>query len=99
MLKKQPPLLVERGLISTAVLDSIRAYSKVFHSGESIGDHCTEWLIRCAITEGHADGHPMTASDLADYLGIARGTVVRKLVAPSFAHGVVTETRGRRREF
>jgi DNA-binding MarR family transcriptional regulator len=46
---------------------------------ERFGADATLLLIRAAVYIGTIDGRPLTATKLADYLGLPRATVIRKL--------------------
>ncbi|WP_441227979.1 helix-turn-helix domain-containing protein [Tardiphaga sp. 20_F10_N6_6] len=52
--------------------------SAMFHDG-AFGVRADDALLCCAVYIGHAEGRPMKAANLAEYTGIPRSTVTRKL--------------------
>lgn len=48
---------------------------------QRFGTHVGDLLIRAGVYLGTIEGHPMTAAKLADYVGIPRPTVMRRLRA------------------
>lgn len=87
----------ERAIFAGAVLDIMRGFSKCAIDSPDIGKHAELLLILLAVIYGHAQGRPMTSSDLAGFLGMPRATVVRKLREAVAAGYVESLTVGQRR--
>jgi DNA-binding transcriptional ArsR family regulator len=79
-----------------ALLDILRTISRAYYGDEQIGDRATDMIIGCAIAIGQAEDHPMTASDISNYTGTARTTVMRKLKEMEARGAVERESQGRR---
>lgn len=56
---------------------------------------CTDIILFCAVMIGHAEGRPMTAAKLAEYVGMARPTAIRRL-QELMAVGVVDQDSRKR---
>jgi len=74
------PALENRGVIATGVIDILREFCRLHFATSSLSETVEESLISAAIVIGQADGRPMTATDISNYLGYPRPTVVRKLL-------------------
>lgn len=70
------PYTHERNVIARLVIDLFR---NVSGHEEHWGTKCDQTLILCAITIGETEGRPMSATKIAGYVGIPRGTLARKL--------------------
>lgn len=46
---------------------------------DGFGSHADEVMLCSAVWIGHAEDRPMTAAKIAEYIGMPRATVVRKL--------------------
>ncbi len=62
-------------------LDLARTMARLYLGTELYGTHSDEVILCCAILIGQTERRPMTAAKLADYAGMPRPTVVRKLRA------------------
>jgi hypothetical protein len=51
---------------------------------------CADIILVCAVMIGHADGRPMTSAKLAEYVGMARPTAIRRL-QELMASGVISQ--------
>lgn len=66
-------------IIARFLLDMMRSAARVVlsaHYGASLAD---EVMLCAAVYIGHHEGRPMSAAKLADYIGMPRPTVIRKL--------------------
>lgn len=57
----------------------VRYVSVQYMGDERFGASSGDVMLCCAIFVGQAEGRPMTAGKLADYIGMPRPTVVRRL--------------------
>ncbi len=71
----------QRALLASAMLDVLRAFGAAYLGHKRFGARADELVLLAAVFVGQADGRPMNASKLADYAGIPRPTVIRKLKA------------------
>jgi DNA-binding transcriptional ArsR family regulator len=85
----------EEGLIaSKLLLDLVRTAVALFLLDEHAASVCDELLICSAVFIGHAEGRALTAGKIADYIGMPRPTVIRKLQALE-ARGVVEQAKSK----
>lgn len=73
------PLTLQRALVCKSIIDAFRVFSVVYCGTPRIGDNADHILIGAALMVGEAENRPMSATDISEYLGIPRATVVRKL--------------------
>ncbi|AWM87343.1 helix-turn-helix domain-containing protein [Microvirga sp. 17 mud 1-3] len=66
-------------VVARLVLALVCEISRSILNQERFGTHADTVILCCAIHVGHAEGRPMSASKLADYAGMPRPTVIRKL--------------------
>jgi hypothetical protein len=73
----------ERVTLYQMVIDIVQRFDdacRAFHGrGSSLDSSLESYLIVAAVLIGHADKHLFSAHKLSGYLGLARGTVQRKL--------------------
>jgi hypothetical protein len=89
----------KRMLIASMVIETLRAYCKAHFKDEMIGVHFEEILIGLAILIGQSEGRPMTASDIAVFVGIPRPTVIRHLQPAIKSKAVISKKDGRRHPY
>lgn len=65
----------EREVICRAVVEIFKAWGRAYYGSDQIGDRCTALVIGATVMIGQACDQPLTASSIADYTGIPRGTV------------------------
>lgn len=85
-----------RGEVARNLVEILRAYSRLNFASSAVGDTIEQSLIVSAIIIGQSDGKLMTASDIANYLGMPRPTVVRKLSRVAAARQLRTVRCGNR---
>jgi predicted ArsR family transcriptional regulator len=72
----------EYGLLSARLyIDTMRIVAEEFYLSSRAAPTAEMSLVGAAIYVGQLEGHPMTASKIADYIGMPRPTVIRKLHA------------------
>lgn len=89
------PLFTRKPIVAKLVLDIFRTFSEEVFSTPKICRYSDELLLTCGIYVGQHEGRPMTAAKLANYMGMPRPTVVRKVRALEQA-GIVSITGQRR---
>lgn len=72
-------LVRERLVMAKMVLRVVQLLCAEYMETAAFGSHADDAVLLCAIFIGQAEGRPMTAAKLADYAGMPRATVVRKL--------------------
>lgn len=72
-----------------------RSISHALFKSNKYGSNADDVVLCCAVFIGQVEGRPMTAGKVADYVGIPRPTVVRKLRALVQAGVVTAGCRGR----
>lgn len=80
-------------ILARLFLDIAREVGASLLQAEKYGSCADEIILTAAIYVGQHEGCPMTATKLADYSGIPRPTVVRKLEALR-KRGVVRKNEG-----
>lgn len=73
------PNMEQRAVIVKMVIEIAMTFCKAMSCERRPGQCLAEMLLYSAVMVGHAEGRLLNASKLADYVGIARPTVVRKL--------------------
>jgi hypothetical protein len=91
-----PPVDASRGEVARSLVEILRAYSRINFNSFAVGDTIEQSLIVSAIIIGQAEGRLMTASDISNYLGMPRPTVVRKLLKVAAARDLRTMRCGNR---
>lgn len=71
----------QRALVARALLDALRAFGAAYLGHKRFGARADELVLLAAVFVGQAEGRPMNASKLADYAGMPRPNVIRKLQA------------------
>jgi DNA-binding IclR family transcriptional regulator len=89
-------MIEKRSLIARVIIDTMRVYSRAYWKDENIGEHAIDILIGLAIMIGEAEGRPMSATDVAAYVGIPRATVIRHLHAAQADGLAATVSSGKR---
>ena len=79
LLESPGPLIPQRALVAKNLIEILRGYGRVNFGSDQLGETIHETLIVAAISVGQAEGKPMSASDIAHYIGLPRSTVIRKL--------------------
>ena len=73
----------ERAVIYRMVIEIVQRFDAAFKQyhgrGSSLGSSLETYLIVAAVLIGEAENRLFTAHKLSSYLGLARGTVQRKL--------------------
>lgn len=72
-------LVKHRLVLARLVTRMLREISAAYVGTDSYGSRADETLLLIAIFIGQAEQRPMTAAKLAEYAGIPRPTVIRKL--------------------
>lgn len=88
-----------RSAILRAVIGIMRLDSEAYQGISGLGQAVENSLIIQAIVLGQADGRPMTASDIAGYLGVPRSTVIHRIDRMPRRIGITRHKRGRRVEY
>lgn len=94
-----PQYAKERAVICQAVIDILRVYSLNYFGHERLGENVEEILIGFALYIGQEQGRPLSATDIAEYLGMPRTTVARKLQNFERIGLLDVTTSGRRVEY
>lgn len=94
-----PQLAAQRVLIGYAIIDILRSYSLAHFGTDRIGENLEEILIGCSVLIGQAEGRPMSVTDVAEFLGMARATVDRKLKTAAAAGHLDAVRAGRRVQY
>jgi predicted transcriptional regulator len=66
-------------VISRLLLDLFQTTARGMLLAGAADASCADVILLCAVHIGHADGRPMTAGKVAEYVGMARPTAVRRL--------------------
>ncbi|MHA6928273.1 hypothetical protein [Ralstonia pseudosolanacearum] len=61
------------------VLEDMRALSWMLLRQKRFASNAPDVLLLCGVAIGDLEARPMTAYKLADYVGMPRGTVLRRL--------------------
>lgn len=70
----------ERLFVARFVIDLNRElYRGLVGTGDGFARRLDMLMVACAVTIGHAEGRPMTATKVAAYLGLPRMTATRRL--------------------
>lgn len=69
----------QRLVVAKTVLSIMRAFAVVYIKNERFGSCADDCFLSFAIFVGQVEGKPMSASKLAEFAGLPRPTVVRKL--------------------
>jgi DNA-binding transcriptional ArsR family regulator len=72
-------LAKQRRVIALLMLELLKLPTQMHLGTGNYGSKCDDVLLMCAILIGQIEKRPMTAGKLADYAGLPRPTVVRKL--------------------
>lgn len=89
----------ERAVLCGAVIEVFRVYSLIYFNNDKPGGNAQDILIGFALYIAQHQGRPLTSSDIADYLGLPRATVVRRLKSYERAGLLDVKTNGRRVEY
>jgi DNA-binding transcriptional ArsR family regulator len=68
-----------RLILARLVISLTRTASTEYVGTERVGSQADDVLLLAAVFIGQAEGKPMTAHKLSDFIGMPRPTVVRKL--------------------
>lgn len=68
-----------RLILARYILESIKEISTAFFNDPQFGSNSDQVLLCAAIFVGQGERKPMTAAKLAEYVGIPRATVIRKV--------------------
>lgn len=85
-----------RGLVSKTLIEVLRALTMSIFDTPNLGERVEEILIVAAIVVGQAEGRLMCASDIANYVGLPRATVIRKLRTVDMARMLGKTRQGNR---
>jgi hypothetical protein len=75
----KPDKAEQRALVLRTVMEMMRSACRAYVGSEDIGPHALDLVLGMAIMVGQAEGRPMSTSDIANYTGTPRSTVLRKL--------------------
>jgi hypothetical protein len=87
--------LMHGAVIARLLLDIFQTIMGGMELAGAPDPSCTDIILLCAVMIGHAEGRPMTAAKLAEYVGIARPTAIRHL-QELMANGVINQDAGKR---
>lgn len=68
-----------RRVVLQLTIDIVVSLCKAYFDGKRPGESMPDALICAALVIGQAEGRPLNASKLAEFLGMARPTVIRRL--------------------
>lgn len=68
-----------RKVVLKMTIEIIVTFCKAYFEGDKPADRVNDILICGAVMVGQAEGHPLNASKVADLVGMARPTVIRRL--------------------
>lgn len=71
----------KRVIVLKLIIDVMRIMSTAVFDGRRSAEVSTDMLLGCAVLVGQAEGHPLNASKVAEFVGVARPTAVRRLMA------------------
>lgn len=71
----------QRLVIVKMLIELMRIYVDAYFEDGRSGSTCSDMLLCAAVFTGQAEGRPMTAGKLAEFAGIPRPTVIRRLAA------------------
>lgn len=80
-----------RKVVLKMTIDIAVAFCKAYFDGNRPADHLNDMLICAALIVGQVEGHPLNASKVADWVAMARPTVIRRLAALE-KRGIVQRT-------
>jgi hypothetical protein len=75
----KPAKAEQRALVLRTVMEMMRSACRAYVGSEDIGPYALDLVLGMAIMVGQAEGRPMSTSDIANYTGTPRSTVLRKL--------------------
>jgi predicted transcriptional regulator len=87
-------MLNDRLLICHAVMKIVQQASFAYMDSALFGSHASDVMLLFAVFIGQAERRPMTATKLADFVGIPRATIVRRLRVLQAAGMVHLEKNG-----
>ena len=73
------PLAPQQLAIARMYLEISRSAISCLFAHDSFGTAAGDLIIVCAVLVGDLEGRPMTSTKIADYAGIPRATVIRRL--------------------
>lgn len=76
----------------------LKMHAEAYQDTTNIGEAIENSLIIHAVVLGQIEGRPMTASDIAAYIGMPRTTVIHKLSKMPASVGITKHRRGTRVE-
>lgn len=68
-------------VILKMTIEIVVAFCKALFDGKRPAEHVNDMLILSALIVGQVEGHPLNASKLADWVTMARPTVIRRLAS------------------
>lgn len=89
----QPKQVTEAVLTIKCVIEVFREYCRGGSHSRRFGASADQVLLVGAVFVGQAEGRPMNASKLSEYVGMPRATVIRKLGSLS-RRGVIERDGG-----
>lgn len=96
---RKPPVPIsaqKRRTISIAVMAIIRHADGFFFHTNSLTKNIDEIIVMASISIGQYDGRLMTVSDISNYTGLPRASVIRKLRRIGAIRKVLTVRDGQR---
>lgn len=82
-----------RKVVLKMAIDLMVSLCKAYFEDEKPADRTNDVLICAALVVGQAEGHPLNASKVADWVAMARPTVIRRLA--SLEKRGIVERKGR----
>ncbi len=70
-----------RKVVLKMTIEILRLFCKAYFDGDRPADRVNDVLIVAAIVVGQVEGHPLNASKVAEWVAMARPTVIRRLAA------------------
>lgn len=68
-----------RKVVLKMTIEIVVSFCKAYFDGKRPADHMNDMMLCAALVVGQAEGHPLNASKLSDWVAMARPTVIRRL--------------------
>lgn len=68
-----------RKVVLKMTIEIVVTFCKAYFDGDRPADRVNDLLIGAAILVGQVEGHPLNASKVSEWVGMARPTVIRRL--------------------
>lgn len=81
------------------MIELMRSYSQAYFGTDKFALYADEIIIGCSLIIGQSRGRPLSATDISEYIGMPRATVLRKLKSLEVEGMIATKRDGRRVEY